>query len=147
MEMSLVLKVIRKVELCFSSLDSQYLEAQREAQSGLWCLLPRLLVRNLLAPFIFQVTLIRGLTVDKERIPSGTMGRHSVGTVCLATFQGPPLFYFILLLFRATPVAYGGSQARGRIGTTAAGLHHSHSNTGSEPRLWPTPQLMAMTDP
>ena len=25
-------------------------------------------------------------------------------------------------------------------------LHHSHSNTGSEPRLRPTPQLVAMLD-
>ena len=30
-------------------------------------------------------------------------------------------------------MTYGGSQARGRIGAAAAGLHHSHSNTGSEP--------------
>ena len=29
-------------------------------------------------------------------------------------------------------VAYGRSQARGRIGATAAGLHHSHSNVGSK---------------
>ena len=29
----------------------------------------------------------------------------------------------------------------------AAGLHHSHSNARSEPRLWPTPQLMATPDP
>ena len=28
------------------------------------------------------------------------------------------------------------------IGATAAGLHHSHSNMGSEPHLQPTPQLM-----
>ena len=35
------------------------------------------------------------------------------------------------LLFRAVPVAYGGSQARGPIGAVAAGLHHSHSNVGS----------------
>ena len=28
---------------------------------------------------------------------------------------------YIFLLFRATPMAYGGSQARGRIGATAAG--------------------------
>ena len=33
--------------------------------------------------------------------------------------------------FRAAPVAHGGSQARGEIGATAAGLHHSHSNAGS----------------
>ena len=32
---------------------------------------------------------------------------------------------FFFLLFRATPVAYGGSWARGQIGATAAGLHHS----------------------
>ena len=50
-------------------------------------------------------------------------------------------------LFRATPVAYGGSQSRGSIRTAAAGLHHSHSNMGSELRLRPTSQLMAMPDP
>ena len=42
-----------------------------------------------------------------------------------------------------TPAAYGGSQARGQIRATAAGLYHSHSNAGSEPCLRPTPQLMA----
>ena len=36
-------------------------------------------------------------------------------------------FFFIILLFRATPAAHGGSQARGRIRATAASLHHSHS--------------------
>ena len=35
-------------------------------------------------------------------------------------------------LFRATPTSYGGSQARSPIGAVAAGLCHSHSNTGSE---------------
>ena len=39
------------------------------------------------------------------------------------------------LLLVATPTAYGSSQARGRIGAAAAGLHHSHSNVGSEPQL------------
>ena len=47
----------------------------------------------------------------------------------------------------ATPAAYGGSKARGQIGATAASLHHRCSNTGSEPCLQPTPQLMAMPDP
>ena len=42
------------------------------------------------------------------------------------------LFVFF---FRATPMAYGGSQVRGPIGATAAGQHHSHSNARSEPRL------------
>ena len=46
-------------------------------------------------------------------------------------------FLFVCLLFRAAPVAYGGSQARGPIGDTAAGYSHSHShsNTRSEPCL------------
>ena len=47
-------------------------------------------------------------------------------------------FYFLnfsFCLFRATPVAYGGSQARSPIGAAAADLPHSHrhSNGGSEP--------------
>ena len=47
----------------------------------------------------------------------------------------------------AAPTAYGDSQAKGLIGAVAAGLHQSRSNTGSEPRLQPTPQLKAMPDP
>ena len=35
------------------------------------------------------------------------------------------LFSFCFCLFRAAPMAYGGSQAGGQIGATAAGLHHS----------------------
>ena len=35
------------------------------------------------------------------------------------------------------------SQARGQIRVPVASLCHSHSNAGSEPHLWPTPQLMA----
>ena len=57
------------------------------------------------------------------------------------------LFWFFFLLFRATPVAYGGSQARCRIEATAAGLHHSHSNARSGPRLQTIPQFKATPDP
>ena len=45
------------------------------------------------------------------------------------------LLFFFFLLFRATHVAYGRSQARGQIRAAAASLRHSHSNAGSEPRL------------
>ena len=38
-------------------------------------------------------------------------------------------FFFFFCPFKAASAAYGGSQARGQIGTAAAGLHHSHSNT------------------
>ena len=58
------------------------------------------------------------------------------------------LFFFCLFAFsRATLAACGGSQARGLIGATAAGLCQSHSNVGFELCLRPTPQLMAMPDP
>ena len=50
------------------------------------------------------------------------------------------IFLFCLCAFsRAAAMAYGGSQARGRIRAVAAGLHQSHSNKGSELRLRPTP--------
>ena len=55
--------------------------------------------------------------------------------------------FVLFCLFRATPVAYGGSQARGLIRATAAPLHHSHSNARSELHLQPPPQLMANPDP
>ena len=56
-------------------------------------------------------------------------------------------YYYYFGSFRAAPVAYGDSQARGWIGAATAGLHRSHSNVGAKPRLWPTPQLTAMPDP
>ena len=56
-------------------------------------------------------------------------------------------FFLSFFFFRYTPTAYGSSQAKGQIRATAAGLHHSHSNVGSEPSLWPTPQLTARLDP
>ena len=37
--------------------------------------------------------------------------------------------YIFFCPFRATPSAYGSSQARGGIRAAAACLHHSHSNT------------------
>ena len=54
-----------------------------------------------------------------------------------------PIFFFFSCL-RATPLAHSGSQAKGQIGAAAAGLHHSHSNTGSKQRLQPTQELMAL---
>ena len=56
-------------------------------------------------------------------------------------------FTCLILFFRAAPVTYGSSQARGQIRTVAASLHHSHSNVESQPRLQPAPQLTAVLDP
>ena len=47
---------------------------------------------------------------------SFTDWRTPLATACTLSF---------FCLFRATPAAYGGSQARSRIRATAAGLHHS----------------------
>ena len=62
------------------------------------------------------------------------------------------LFFVCLFLsfclFRATQLRHMEvPQARAQIGAVAAGLHPSHSNSGSEPRLRPIPQLMAMLYP
>ena len=56
-------------------------------------------------------------------------------------------FCLFVCLFRCAPTAYEGSQARGGMGATAASLHHSHSNTGSELHLQIIPQLTATRDP
>ena len=61
--------------------------------------------------------------------------------------QATAVRFFFFFFFRATPSAYGGSQARGRIRATAAGLHHSHRNAGPKLCLQPTPQLKATPDP
>ena len=76
------------------------------------------------------------LICESDAVP-GTVLRCVFLFVCL----------FVFLLFRAVLVAYRNSQARGRIRTTAARLHYSHSNAGSEPHLGPTPQLVATLGP
>ena len=64
-------------------------------------------------------------------------GRKKTGRVggAIGRTAVVPAGLFFFVFSRAAPAAYGGSQARGRIEATAAGLHHNHSNTGSEPCL------------
>ena len=75
---------------------------------------------------------------------------------CATTGTPFQCFFFVLFCFLAfvvvvaiswaAPAAYGGSQARGRMGAVATGLRQRHSKAGSEPRLQPTPQLTATPD-
>ena len=58
---------------------------------------------------------------------------HKVGLVMHFLVNDSALFFFFL--FRAEPVALGGSQARGHIRVIALDLHHSHSNAGSKLHL------------
>ena len=69
-----------------------------------------------------------------------------ISTVSLTYFIIPGAHHFFWSFLRATPTAYGSSQAEGWIWAEAASLHHSHSNMGSKPHLRPTPQFMAMPD-
>ena len=63
--------------------------------------------------------------------------------ICLPLcYLGSFPFFLSFCLFRATPMAYRGSQARGLTGALATGLCHSHSNIRSEPHLQTTPQLL-----
>ena len=78
----------------------------------------------------------------KEKL-EGVVTVHRVAKErCLLLF-----FFLIFFIFRAAPVAYESSQARGHIVAITAGLHHSHSHSRSEPHLQPTLQLMATLDP
>ena len=54
--------------------------------------------------------------------------------------------FFFFLLFRAALVAYGSSQARGRIGAVVAGLC-SHGNKGFGLHFQLTSQITSMPDP
>ena len=62
---------------------------------------------------------------------SQTQGKLDQKKICLYKVLKPRFVCLFVLVFRAAPVAYGGSQARGQIGT-AAGLRHSHSNPESQ---------------
>ena len=44
-------------------------------------------------------------------------------------------YYYYYLLFRASPTAYGGSQAMDPKEATAASLCHRYGNSGSELRM------------
>ena len=72
-----------------------------------------------------------------ERTQVGQVGGTTVPRwVAKTELQSEDVFFFfVFCLFRAALKAYRGSQARGPVGAVAAGLCHSHSNTGSQPHL------------
>ena len=65
----------------------------------------------------------------------GNFHRLRVWSKKILFFVHNILFLFFSLSLRAILVAYGDSQARGKIGAVTASLHHSHSNIRSEPHL------------
>ena len=65
----------------------------------------------------------------------------SLQSILFGIFLFPPFrgffvcIFFLVPFLGPLPAAYGGSQARGRIGAVATNLRQSHSIVGSEPRL------------
>ena len=92
-------------------------------------------------------TPVSGAPREAQRQGSlGAGGRASAGpralpasgsSAALASSLLAFALFFFFCFSRAAPTAYGGSQARGRIGAVAAGLRRSHSTVGSEPCLQP----------
>ena len=84
---------------------------------------------------------------EKDIPPYGNIG--FLIKDCFLFFSFFFVFFFVFFFFaisRAASTAYGGSQARGLTGAVAVSLCQSHSNSGSELCLRPTPQLTATPD-
>ena len=82
---------------------------------------------------------------DDALVLAGNQGSSAIAMGPRASHI-PEWFLCGFWFFRASPEAYGGSQARGGIGAVAAGLRHRHSNTRSKLCLRPIPQFMATRD-
>ena len=94
---------------------------------------------------------VLGMTrwVDFCQATTGSPYLCSISLTVLFLFLHTFILSFSVLLWRASPGAYGGSQRRGPGGTAAA-CHSpcpSHSHAGSKPPLQAPPQLTAMPDP
>ena len=62
---------------------------------------------------------------------STVVKKNSNSVYCAFFFFFLFFFFFFFFFFVFLGLNPGGSQARGQIGSTAAGLYHSHSNVGS----------------
>ena len=84
---------------------------------------------------------------DKWSQMKHTIGPHNpnLSSKYLAFPFTLSVFLFVFFCCSVGPLAHGSSQARGRIGTAAAGLRHS--NARSKLPLPPTPQLTVPPDP
>ena len=71
-----------------------------------------------------------GVTIDKIISSDRFLLRDSFFVVVVVF-----LFIYLFLLSRATPMTYGGSQARGPIGAVVAGLHNTHNNVRPKSHL------------
>ena len=71
----------------------------------------------------------------------GSQGKGHCTELLRGSYTTSAIFFFF---FRAAPVAYESSQARGQMRAADASLHHSHSE--AEQRLLPIPWFMVIPD-
>ena len=108
-------------------------------------LLTQDVTRYLCAVFL-STLILRYLFIIFLKCPVALASEHLPWLGPLARMPFPHVAPW-LSFFMFLSAAYGSPQTRGRISATAAGLHHSQSNTRSEPHLRLTPQLLATLDP
>ena len=99
------------------------------------------------AALLFHVIVEQLILVDKFKKNTEKLKESNLRMYCREINTGSITFIYLLIylficndfffvfFLTAALVAYGSSQARGRIGAVAAGLGHSHSNARSEPHL------------
>ena len=88
-----------------------------------------------IGPLAWELTYAMGAAQKKKK---NWGSRH--GAAVTKTDKSGLFVCFCKFAFSwAVPAAYGGSQARGRSGAVATGVHQSHSNAGSESCLQPIP--------
>ena len=108
-------------------------------------------------PYLFNFVISRMLYKWNHRLFTFNVTIDMLGLrfviFCFLCFL-TSLIYFLFVclftyfcLFRASPAAYGSSQAGGQIRAAAAGLDHSNSYMGPKPHLQPILQLMATLNP
>ena len=110
---------------------ADHCSGEQESRSFPVCAVCPFLIRRLLPKCLLRLETRLGWPLLLRKFVSLKFGEKKILSsaifVVTLTFI---LFYFCF--FRATPVAYGSSQARGLIRAIAAGLHYSHSNARSE---------------
>ena len=110
----------------------------RTSRSALTFLFPPFLSQPVNIFFVSKISLILLYESQDHRVPGRAIKVAlctGAGLTACGSDPSEPwtiLFVCLFCFFRATPVAYGGSQdTKGQIGAVAIHLCHSHSNTRS----------------
>ena len=75
------------------------------------------------------------MQIVKRQDVSFVKEKYGQWSVIASSVKSLWFVFWVFCLFRAKPMAYGGSQARGQFRPIAASLHHSHKNVRSKQHL------------